>query len=138
MNQKLIPIIAAYWGAECSWISPYGHRNTVKGTVNHFTMPFVDKAYNFKLHLRPLWSITEQELRELAIHLKTGYVKVVVTQTEKRLDKNIYDNVFYVDNDGYFNINLSAKVTIQAINHLRAKGFCLDQELVDAGLVEWK
>ena len=94
-----MPILAAYWGAECKYDTPRGRLNVI---FNHSTVHlFSQENINAKLCLRPLWSITEHELRDLGNVLNIERIEVV-------------------------------------INHLRAKGFCVDQELVDAGLVEWK
>lgn len=136
MNQELISIVAAYWGAKCSWTSPYGFREQKKGTVSHFTMPFADTTYHFKLHLRPLWSITEEELREL------GEVLGLKEYNETLITKSIgFANILFFqiwDDNKFMFAGISGEQSTNAINHLRANGFCVDQELVDAGLVEWK
>jgi len=65
MNQQLIPIIAAYWGCECSYIY-YADRGIAGPAdwveINADSLIHITQCRlaTFKLHLRPLWSITEE------------------------------------------------------------------------------
>ena len=143
---KLMPILAAYWGAECKYDTPRGRLNVI---FNHYTVHlFSQENINAKLCLRPLWSITEEELRELfAMFNKLQLCTVNVTAEKacyfsKYREGSYYP--FYIFRAGLIpemiDINSSMQTTQQValINHLRAKGFCVDQELIDANLVEWK
>jgi len=140
MNKQLIPIIAAYWGAECSYEDDWRHSQHDR--LDSYELEAIQhgKLLSFKLHLRPLWSITEEELRELGEVLGLDGIEV-------RIDLRGYESTKILKERGYSkneiciyddeNLTIHSAQAPQLINHLRAKGFCIDQELVDAGLVEW-
>jgi len=140
MNQQLIPIIASYWGAECSYESVFkGVPFTEQIYLNEYSF-YAIPYQSFKLHLRPLWSITEGELRELgevllADNPHTPFVYEEVGHQKQLRFPSVAGGFLVIYDNGYFWYEFNNP---QLINHLRAKGFCVDQELVDAGLVEWK
>jgi hypothetical protein len=135
MKKELIPIIAAYWGCECSY---YPDR---VASLDDVELGDLTRLANFKLHLRPLFSITEDELKELGKVLDLDRIEVRInlgTYCETKVVKELSysDDAFLVDNYGYYKITTSNPAL--AINYLRSKGFCLDQCLIDAELIQWK
>lgn len=143
MDRDLIPIIAAYWGCECS----YDDSETI---LEDYELGELPRLTNFKLHLRPLWSITEEELRELfeEFHKAGNACQIRVTETEKACFfskwSNGYSSPYYIFRtspiQGLIDITSSLQTTQQVdlVNYLRSKGFCVDQSLVDNNLVQWK
>jgi len=148
MDKKLIKIAAYYFGVECSYTLLAGRPTEInKSNLNGVHLERMSFAFyrNFKLHLRPLWSITEEELRELGEVLGLKDVDINLNGIDefwrvlpaKQIFTNINEDYFTVYEDNTFDLGFGKDYT-KIINHLRAKGFCVDQELVDAGLVEWK
>lgn len=143
MNKELLPIIAAYWGCECSYQGARGGRHITTVNAQRMEGLVFGTTKNFKLHLRPLWSITEEELRGVfsavvgkdvlspnitLIYENRGHSKSLRFPTCAGPALIIYDNGYY-----WYEFN-----NVALINHLRSLGFCLDQCLMDAELVEWK
>ncbi len=141
MKAELLPIIAAYLGQKCSYDGTT-LETLVTWELDNFRML---PKYNFKLHLRKLWSVTEAELLELGKILDEEKPKVdisIFNYTGKRQLKKSYDSAYeYIleieaDSDReYLRINHHEPVKI--INWLRGKGFCCDLELIENDLVEW-
>lgn len=142
-----MPILAAYWGAECKYDTPRGRLNVI---FNHYTVHlFSQENINAKLHLRPLWSITEDELRKLGgllygeLYLIEYNDKVKsIAQVLEEEEGDIIDwhemDIMQITNALFFTECANTDEIVRITNYLRANGFCVDQELVDAGLVEWK
>lgn len=134
-----MPILTAYWGAECKYDTPRGRLNVI---FNHYTVHlFSRENINAKLCLRPLSSITELELKELAkvLDLEKPEIKIELRQCvfKKTIKEvNSYDDKFIVYGDNDYEINCFNSAN--AINYLRFKNFCVDDALEKANLVEWK
>lgn len=154
MKKELIPIIAAYWGCECEYIyyadrGIAGPADRVKIDADSLIHITQCRLATFKLHLRRLWDITEEELRELGGMLYGHLYTTEYSEKAKILyqileedEGDIMDwhdmEILQITNALFFSECAETEEIVQIINHLRAKGFCLDQCLVDAGLVEWK
>lgn len=156
--KELLPIIAAYWGAECSYNHQYLAENykIVNAKVGYKLLGRIEigTVTDLKLHLRPLWSITEEELRELGGFVRNANpseLSVRLFTHQKVLDANFKYNDNRLQTFQLIRIDQGFPETMdnlwivegyyhhpQIINHLRKSGFCLDQSLIDAGLVEWK
>lgn len=149
MTKDLIPIIAAYLNQKCSYKTLT--LDCSDGTLfDGWEISNISHLQNFKLHLRPLWSITEAELRELfdEFHKAGNACQIRVTETEKACYytkyRDGYYSPYYIFRTGpileLIDITSSLQTTqqVELINHLRSKGFCVDQCLIDAGLVQWK
>lgn len=120
MNKELIPIIVTYLGAECSFLAGGGVavvRNFDWSELRYLGTKYVQ---NFKLHLRNLSDITEEELREL------GYKELSKQEVYSAEERNRFATKI-----------LSGKMslTVSEVNYLRSKHFCLDKKLIDANLV---
>lgn len=142
MNQQLIPIIAAYWGAETSHLNGWANPEQIWETLNENNFHHISRP-SFKLHLRPLWSITEEELGELGNAVLYNSFEIEANNEEKSVIRynagiTIYNLGHHVSFDFWGGGDRCGDWNIKIINHLRAKGFCVDQELVESNLVEWK
>ena len=139
MKQELIPVIAAYWGCECSY-ETIGILLTPK--IDWPELKHINTNINFKLHLRPLWSITEDELLEIGkiADIERATVNIVLGghNAQKSVKNGSYsygDSVFEVNEENGMTIN--SYYAVKIINYLRSKSFCVDQELIDNDLVQW-
>lgn len=137
MKTELLPIIAAYLGQKCRY------DDTETDLEAWYELANLECLKNFKLHLRKLWSITEAELIELGRVLGEKEPKVIISifnRIGKRQLKESYDYEYILEIEAdsdreYLRINHYEPVKI--VNWLRGKGFCVDKELIDEGLVEW-
>lgn len=139
MKQKLIPIIAAYWGCECSY-QTIGILLTPK--IDWPELKHINTNINFKIQLRPLWSITEDELLEIGKISDVERVTVNIVLGGNDAHKSVLEGsysygepVFKVDNEN--NMTIKSYYPAKIINYLRSKSFCVDQELIDNDLVQW-
>lgn len=156
LTKEQIKIIASYWGAECRYEVPenlgeFGNENaltkwkTERRMLDGVVLLRLEWRRNFRLILRPLWSITEDELKELAKAIGIDEYKIetiVVDDTNDHWLEFDYKSLFQADNDGIFQVDANEDFFIHnsfivpVINFLRAKGFCVDEEIKD--FVEWK
>jgi len=150
MREELMPIIAAYWGCEFSYQHYNGHGyiyadNVKIGARSLYYFREIDEdgsAENVKLHLRPLWSITERELMEIGkiAEVERATVNIVLGghDAHKSVKNGSYsygDSVFKVNEENGMTIN--SYYAVEIINYLRSKSFCVDQELINNDLVQW-
>ena len=143
MKQELMPVIAAYWGCECSYQDMDMTEKNIR-VLQGSQLYFLRRGmgYNLKLHLRPLWSITEDELLEIGKIAEVERVTVNIVLGGYDAHKSVIEGscsygepVFKVDNED--NITINSYRAVQIINYLRSKSFCVDQELIDNDLVQW-
>jgi len=133
---NLLPIIATYWGNECSYTSQIIFTDSQK-KLGGYELGNIYELDNFKLHLRPLWEITEEELKEIGKLLNLEKFREKIASKVVWSDEFDRSFTIYADDDFEFN-NISSNGMVKTINHLRSKGFCLDRSLINAGLVQWK
>jgi len=120
MNKDLIPIITTYWGAKCGFLA--GGGRPIVSSLDWPELRYLGTKYvqNFKIHLRNLSDITEEELVEL------GYDKLSKNEIYSAEEKNRFATRI---------LQNKVSLTVKEINFLRSKGFCVDQKLIDANLV---
>lgn len=150
LNKEQIAIIASYWDVECKYevavhLDPKRYiREKIYseglGTVNCYTLKSFDRYHSFKLILRPLWSITEKELRALSEVLGLKDMEVFLLDSVKviQLNGSVGSAVIIHEDSSLFFYKDDYEDWVKVINHLRQKGFCVDSQLVEWGLVEWK
>lgn len=137
MRKQLIPIVAAYWGQNCI----YNPHTIDDGKIDltHWEVQNINNLIKFKLHLRKPDQITNEELRTLS-----GLICGIEYEPESFEDGSKcvrdYDDydVVIVQPNGV--IELGSQYGGQfakATNYLRSIGICVDQCLIDEGLVEW-
>lgn len=149
LTKEQIKIIASYWGAECTIKfhfngSVWGRK--VDGEIlESLSRIKTDGETDFRLILRPLWSITNDELKELAKVIGIDEYEIetiVVDDTNDHWLEFDYKSLFQADNDCIFQVDANEDFFIHnsfivpVINFLRSKGFCVDEEIKD--FVEWK
>lgn len=136
MKKELIPIVASYWGQKCSYTYMGLDLSPVMGYPES---KHLEDLEDFKLHLRKPDQITNEELRTLS-----GLICGIEYEVESFEDgsKCVRDcddyDVIILQPNGV--IELGSQYGGQfakATNYLRSIGICVDQCLVDEGLVEW-
>lgn len=141
MNKDLLPIIAAHWGAECSYelnfeSDKWVHESQLIDAVE-LSMAESDCIRNFKLHLRTLSSITKAEL--LALGKALNYSNpIAVILPERSYVSNESGTISVSFHSNYPYQVMADFDAVETVDWLRKNNFCVNKKLVDAGLVEWK
>lgn len=153
LTKEQIKIIASYWGAECRYevlvisdpLNDFTNTTSQewklkRDILNGFKLHRIGLFRNFRLILRPLWSITKDELRELVAHLGGISPSAVIGEAIRWVSfRNLIGKhemiCIHPDNSVIFMEPISSTYT-KTINFLRSKGFCVDEEIKD--FVEWK
>lgn len=147
LTQKYLLIIASYWSAECAYNNKQNTGTRVYGYISDKILYYLrySMVSNFKLYLRPLWSITEKELMSLIKDTGLKSVKVEVSDRTKWIVAEKGNGVIFgiskssqPNKIDHFSLPWAEDFAIETVNWLREHNFCVDQKLLDAGLVEWK
>lgn len=138
-----ITVLSAYRGALCDYdvkshynaIIPRSGRTKLDGEL--ITAMEKKQCYHIQLFLRPLFSITEDELRELSALFGSDSInKIEVSLNQKWI--GVYFGVVANSDSPIlcsFSLSRNENLAIKTINRLRSMGFCLDPELIEKGLV---
>lgn len=133
-----IGTVASYWGNECSWLNSWEKPERVYELLGEDNIGRWRES-GFKLHLRRPLSITEAELRDLGEAIFKGdksRFTVLIDGSEKIA--KIGNSTYFRVHHHQFQIEGLGLIAMIIINYLRQKGFCVDKELIDNDLVEWK
>jgi hypothetical protein len=142
MKKELIPIVASYLGCICSYkLHCYTLGNFTKSrlfSVDLFRNEVLENAVsNFKLHLRKPDQITNEELRVLS-GLICGVEYEVENEMGTRFVKDSdLDVIVWITSEEIALGECYGSNYAKTTNYLRSIGICVDQCLVDEGLVEW-
>ena len=120
----LIPIIASYYGCQCSYT--YFNKqeaSDLDGTV----LNYLGSLHDFKLHLKKLEDISETDAQEVW-NVVFGKFKMDVSVRDFRYS--------LIDNDKS-STDMEMSDYVEAINKLRQLGYSVDKILETKGLVDW-